>query len=58
MADFWGDMRADVMRRLNDHYPAVPFEARVMIAEDAAREAEDQAKRLDTKPTEPEAGPR
>ncbi|MAP64028.1 MAG: hypothetical protein CMH34_09870 [Microbacterium sp.] len=48
MSDFWSDVRDDLMRRLNDHYPTVPFEERVMIAEDAAREASGQARRIIT----------
>jgi hypothetical protein len=37
----WSDVRADVLRRLEQHAPALPFEMRVMIAEDAAREVDD-----------------
>lgn len=38
MSDLWGDVRRDVMRRLEEHAPTVPFEDRVRIAEDVARE--------------------
>lgn len=43
MADLWEDVRRDVMRRLEDHAPTVPFEDRVRIAEDAAREVKSDA---------------
>ena len=38
MSDLWGDVRRDVMRRLEEYAPTVPFEDRVRIAEDAACE--------------------
>lgn len=40
MADLWNDVRSDVMRRLNEHAPTMPFEMKVIVAEDAAREVE------------------
>lgn len=43
MADFWNDVRADVLNRLHQHAPTMPFEMKVMIAEDAARTAESFA---------------
>lgn len=39
MSDLWSDIRSDVMRRLEEHAPTVPFVDRVHIAEDVAREA-------------------
>lgn len=40
MADFWGDVREDVLRRLHQYAPTMPFEMKVLVAEDAAREVE------------------
>lgn len=34
----WSAVRYDVLRRLEDYAPSVPYEERVLIAEDAARD--------------------
>lgn len=36
--DLWGVVRRDIMQRLYEWAPGTPFEDRVRIAEDAARE--------------------
>lgn len=37
----WNDVRSDVLRRLQEHAPTLPYDMRAMLAEDAAREVLD-----------------
>lgn len=37
MADLWGYMRSEVLNLLNEEMPELPFEDRVIIAEETAR---------------------
>lgn len=38
MADHWSEIRGWLLAYLNEHYPDMDFEERVIRAEDAARE--------------------
>ncbi|MET0884929.1 MAG: hypothetical protein ABWX92_00640 [Mycetocola sp.] len=42
----WRAVRADVLRRLEDAYPDLHFDEKVLVAEHAAREVQDLAKSI------------
>ena len=44
MTDLWQDVRSDLIRRFNEHYPDSDFETRIRVAEDIARDTKDYTK--------------
>lgn len=46
MTDLWSEVRSSVLYILGQRYPTSEFEERVMVAEEAARNVQDDAKRF------------
>lgn len=46
MTDLWSDIRTAVLNKLTYAYPDSDFEERIMVAEEAARNVVEDAKRF------------